>query len=155
MTSICIILINLSNFRYHSLYTLAKGNTFKHKRAIVEEIHKQKAEYVLLRFMAYEIERNAANFFKIKWRLAVSRARLPASDDKTEFSRNELPLVKTKPMLLQRRSRLHLEWFCLVVGLSDMHNVVCNPCSRITNILFICALCFRRLSCVYSTCSTM
>jgi large subunit ribosomal protein L19e len=30
------------------LYTLAKGNTFKHKRAIVEEIHKQKAEYVSL-----------------------------------------------------------------------------------------------------------
>jgi len=29
---------------YHTLYTLAKGNTFKHKRAIVEEIHKQKAE---------------------------------------------------------------------------------------------------------------
>jgi hypothetical protein len=27
---------------------LAKGNTFKHKRAIVEEIHKQKAEYISL-----------------------------------------------------------------------------------------------------------
>ena len=54
MISICIIPLGLEEGleadggRYHSLYTLAKGNTFKHKRAIVEEIHKQKAEYVSL-----------------------------------------------------------------------------------------------------------
>ena len=123
------------------MYVLAKGNTFKHKRAIVEEIHKQKAEYVLPYCKAYEIERNAASSFKIKWRLAVSRARLPANDDKTGFSRNELLLARTNPML-QQKSKLHLDWFSLVVGLSDMPNVVCNPCWRIANILFICDVSF-------------
>ncbi|KAF2753620.1 hypothetical protein EJ05DRAFT_166008 [Pseudovirgaria hyperparasitica] len=45
---------------YHELYQLAKGNTFKHKRALVEHIHKAKAEKLRERQLADEMDAKRA-----------------------------------------------------------------------------------------------
>ena len=89
------------------MYILAKGNTFKHKRAIVEEIHKQKAEYDLS-FMGIWLmnsEHNVANSCKTRWRLVVSSLRLLVRDDRTEFLRREMLSERMRLMFLQRRSK--------------------------------------------------
>merc|ERR1711981_360271 len=41
---------------YHELYHLSKGNTFKHKRALVEHIHKAKAEKARERILKEEMD---------------------------------------------------------------------------------------------------
>jgi large subunit ribosomal protein L19e len=45
---------------YHELYHLAKGNTFKHKRALVEHIHRAKAEKARERQIKEEMDANRA-----------------------------------------------------------------------------------------------
>jgi hypothetical protein len=84
---------------------LAKGNTFKHKRAIVEEIHKQKAEYVLSFTTADGTGHNAAKSFRIKWRLVVSRAGLLARGERTESSRRETLWDRMRMKLRLRRNK--------------------------------------------------
>merc|ERR1711981_1247139 len=41
---------------YHELYHLSKGNTFKHKRALVEHIHRAKAEKARERILKEEMD---------------------------------------------------------------------------------------------------
>merc|ERR1712225_33277 len=41
---------------YHELYHLSKGNTFKHKRALVEHIHRAKAEKARKRILKEEMD---------------------------------------------------------------------------------------------------
>merc|ERR1711883_26675 len=41
---------------YHELYHLSKGNTFKHKRALVEHIHRVKAEKARERILKEEMD---------------------------------------------------------------------------------------------------
>jgi len=45
---------------YHELYQLSKGNTFKHKRALVEHIHKAKAEKQRERVLKEEMDAKRA-----------------------------------------------------------------------------------------------
>ncbi|KAJ4992197.1 ribosomal protein L19e [Stagonosporopsis vannaccii] len=45
---------------YHELYHLSKGNTFKHKRALVEHIHKAKAEKARDRAIKEEMDAKRA-----------------------------------------------------------------------------------------------
>ncbi|KAL7273613.1 60S ribosomal protein L19B [Rhizina undulata] len=45
---------------YHSLYHLSKGNTFKHKRALVEHVHKAKAEKARERILKEEMDAKRA-----------------------------------------------------------------------------------------------
>ncbi|KAK4548906.1 hypothetical protein LTR36_008679 [Oleoguttula mirabilis] len=45
---------------YHELYHLSKGNTFKHKRALVEHIHKAKAEAARERALKDEMDAKRA-----------------------------------------------------------------------------------------------
>ncbi|KAF3127633.1 60S ribosomal protein L19A [Orbilia oligospora] len=45
---------------YHELYHLSKGNTFKHKRALVEHIHKAKAEKARERQIKEEMDAKRA-----------------------------------------------------------------------------------------------
>ncbi|KAK7180205.1 ribosomal protein L19e, partial [Paraphaeosphaeria sporulosa] len=45
---------------YHELYHLSKGNTFKHKRALVEHIHKAKAEKARDRALKEEMDAKRA-----------------------------------------------------------------------------------------------
>jgi len=45
---------------YHELYHLSKGNTFKHKRALVEHIHKAKAEKQRERIIKEEMDAKRA-----------------------------------------------------------------------------------------------
>src|ERR1700753_2230393 len=45
---------------YHELYHLGKGNTFKHKRALVEHIHKAKAEKQRERVLKEEMDAKRA-----------------------------------------------------------------------------------------------
>lgn len=45
---------------YHELYKASKGNTFKHKRALVEHIHKAKAEKARERMLKEEMDAKRA-----------------------------------------------------------------------------------------------
>ncbi|KAK5061483.1 hypothetical protein LTR84_008027 [Exophiala bonariae] len=45
---------------YHNLYQLSKGNTFKHKRALVEHIHKAKAEKTRERLLKEDMDARRA-----------------------------------------------------------------------------------------------
>jgi len=45
---------------YHRLYHLSKGNTFKHKRALIEHVHKAKAEKQRERILKEEMDAKRA-----------------------------------------------------------------------------------------------
>merc|ERR1739848_524028 len=69
---------------YHELYHLSKGNTFKHKRALVEHIHRAKAE--------------KAREHKLQEEMDAKRAKNKAARERKQ----ERVAAKRKPKLRQR-----------------------------------------------------
>ncbi|RKF78373.1 60S ribosomal protein L19-2 [Golovinomyces cichoracearum] len=71
---------------YHELYHLSKGNTFKHKRALVEHIHRAKAEKARERVLKEEMDAKraktkAARERKQERALAKQRENLGTEDE--------------------------------------------------------------------------
>merc|ERR1712230_27514 len=66
---------------YHELYHLSKGNTFKHKRALVEHIHRAKAEKARERILKEEMDGKRA---KVK----AARER---KQERIQTKRNQMP----------------------------------------------------------------
>ncbi|KAL9095409.1 MAG: hypothetical protein Q9165_002280 [Trypethelium subeluteriae] len=74
---------------YHNLYHLSKGNTFKHKRALVEHIHKAKAENQRARVIKEEMDAR-----RLKNKAARERKQERASAKRQALTEDE-PETKT------------------------------------------------------------
>merc|ERR1712149_8091 len=73
---------------YHELYHLSKGNTFKHKRALVEHIHRAKAEKARERILKEEMDgkraKNKAARERKQERVAAKQRAQFGDDEETE-----------------------------------------------------------------------
>merc|ERR1712000_121096 len=71
----------IDKYLYHELYHLSKGNTFKHKRALVEHIHRAKAE--------------KQREIKLKEEMDAKRAKTKAAcerrQERVQTKRNQMP----------------------------------------------------------------
>ncbi|RMZ86236.1 hypothetical protein DV737_g44, partial [Chaetothyriales sp. CBS 132003] len=82
----------IDKYLYHELYQLSKGNTFKHKRALVEHIHKAKAEKQRERVLKEEMD--------------AKRAKTKAAPPTPEFllPKERAPPARPVPLELPRYS---------------------------------------------------
>merc|ERR1712054_555020 len=77
----------LVKYLYHELYHLSKGNTFKHKRALVEHIHRAKAEKAREHKLQEEMDakraKNKAARERKQERIQTKRNQMPGDEELT------------------------------------------------------------------------
>lgn len=123
---------------YHELYHLSKGNTFKHKRALVEHVcgiieSREKSLIKSLRSTRPKQRRTVNVSSRKRWMLSVLKSRPPVRGDKNVSTPREMLL----PVSLKRKRKRnrHLQRFdrCWVLFVTFV-------CEYLTNTKFVDAL---------------
>jgi len=94
---------------YHELYQESKGNTFKHKRALVEHVcspsyNDTSKRLTLPRFTRRRPRSNVRRLSRTRWTRDAPRSRLPVRGESNERQpRRTLLLVRRRPPRSRRR----------------------------------------------------
>ncbi|RMD42893.1 hypothetical protein DV735_g2209, partial [Chaetothyriales sp. CBS 134920] len=96
----------IDKYLYHELYHLSKGNTFKHKRALVEHIHKAKAEKQRERILKEEMDAKPQEKKQIEGSPALEKKQIEGSPALEKKHIESSPALAACGLTLERFKKL-------------------------------------------------